>query len=398
MRMDERLRLTRRGEMARACCIEPVAVAFRGSGIGVLVVLQHFNGSDWIKGLIAAAAAGGLMLGPLAVMLAARLRVSVSRAAGCIFLAAIPGLIVAAAPGLALFAVGILLSVPLLGATVPLLTALWEQNAHASLRGRVFAQVTTAGAFASLLCAGGVALHMRGDAGAYRPVLLVFAAMIAVGAAAVLRIPSRAVERSHHHAHPLAALPLLWRDKLFGYMCIPQMLMGFANLATIPMRAEFAGSAVRGVGYQASVVLALTLVIPEAARLTAIPLWGRLFDRMNFMVLRISINMVFFLSMVLFFVRNPVLQVVGSICFGIAVGGASIAWNLWVTKLAPSEHTADYMAVHTFLTGVRGVVAPQLAYAALAVFSVPAVGAMGAGLVLLASLMLVPVIPRGRPG
>jgi hypothetical protein len=67
-----------------------------------------------------------------------------------------------------------------------------------------------------------------------------------------------------------------------------------------------------------------------------------------------------------------------------------------VTKFAPPNRVADYMSVHTFFTGVRGVLAPFVAFYLIAIFSVAALGWFSGGLIFVASLMLLPEIPYGR--
>ena len=121
-------------------------------------------------------------------------------------------------------------------------------------------------------------------------------------------------------------------------------------------------------------------------------MWGRLFDRMNFLVLRIIINVAFGLSIVLFFIPNIWAQIAGSIFFGIGRGGGSVAWNLWVTKFAPSEETADYMSVHTFLTGIRGLLDPQIALWTAAHLSLHAASWSATALIVISCFMLVPMI------
>ncbi|MFQ3578278.1 MAG: MFS transporter, partial [Verrucomicrobiia bacterium] len=84
--------------------------------------------------------------------------------------------------------------------------------------------------------------------------------------------------------------------------------------------------------------------------------------------------------------------VIGALIFGISVAGGDIAWSLWVTKVAPADKVADYMAVHTLLTGVRGVLAPFLAFQLVQSFH-PATLAWGcAGLIAIASAMLIPEV------
>jgi MFS family permease len=52
----------------------------------------------------------------------------------------------------------------------------------------------------------------------------------------------------------------------------------------------------------------------------------------------------------------------GAALQGCAFGGGIIAWTLWVTKFAPKEQTTQFMAIHTFATGVRGTIAPLVGY------------------------------------
>ena len=222
--------------------------------------------------------------------------------------------------------------------------------------------------------------------------------MMAMGGIAAWRIPSAPLA-ANTSRNPLACLSLLWKHKLFGYMSAAWFFLGIANLSTMPLRTEFAGSSERGLGLDAGLVLTFTLVLPEMVRLLAMMVWSRLFDRINFIVLRILINVFFVASIALYF-HGPIWSLVaGSACFGIAGGGGMIAWSLWVTKFSAPERTADYMAVHTFLTGVRGLIGPQIAYAVLGTFAdlpIHSLAMVAVGSMVFGTLLFVPIIPHGR--
>jgi len=393
---------TRRGELVRASCIGSVGAALTGSGLAVTVALKHYDGSDWQKGLLACVMNSGFVLAPLVVSLVSRFGYRVSRATAVMTAMAAPGMIVAAlSQTLGQFMLGLFMSAPFLSSVVPLNTALWRQNASRSLRGRAFSEVNVVAAVIALAASACITWAVSGDLARYRFVFGVFVLLVIAGALASWTIPSRPLEPTKRR-NPYSALSLLWRDRFFGYMCLVQMLLGFANLATVPLRIEFAGSSVRGLGYRSGMILLLTLVIPQASRLVAMLVWGRLFDRVNFIVIRICVNVFFIASIALFFQRSLAMQIAGSVCFGVATGGGGVAWGLWVTKFAPPEKTADYMSVHTFLTGCRAFVGPQLAFAALAVMSIEQVGWIAVVLIAVAIAMLVPVIhklgPQGRHG
>src|SRR6185295_19126359 len=88
--------------------------------------------------------------------------------------------------------------------------------------------------------------------------------------------------------------------------------------------------------------------------------------------------------------------VVAAILFGISNAGADVAWSLWVTKFAPPERVADYMSVHTFFTGVRGMLAPLVAFHLLSGLSFQILGWIAVGLILIAISFLVPEIQFGK--
>ena len=86
----------------------------------------------------------------------------------------------------------------------------------------------------------------------------------------------------------------------------------------------------------------------------------------------------------------------GSALIGIAFSGGSIAWNLWVTKFAPPGKATAYMSVHVFLTGVRGTIGPMLGFWTAGKVGPRAIGFISAGMMVIATLMLIPEINRGK--
>jgi predicted MFS family arabinose efflux permease len=82
---------------------------------------------------------------------------------------------------------------------------------------------------------------------------------------------------------------------------------------------------------------------------------------------------------------------------GVAMGGGTLSWNLWVTKFAPKERTAAYMSVHTFLTGVRGFAAPFLGFYLLTRWGSKTTGAMGSVMILISIIMVYFLYLNVRP-
>jgi hypothetical protein len=220
----------------------------------------------------------------------------------------------------------------------------------------------------------------------------IFAVAYLAAAAAVRRIPTRALDSSAA-VHPLQGLRFVREDPVFRNALMAWMLMGFANLAMLPIRVEYLGNPRFGLGLSAAEIAWLTLIIPNAARWIMSPIWGRLFDRMNFFRLRITLNAGFAVGIATFFMsETPVGLIIGAVFYGISTAGGDVAWGLWVTKVAPPAHVTDYMAVHTFSTGIRGVLAPLCAFHAVQTLSPATLGWIAAAMIVAACGLLIPEI------
>jgi MFS family permease len=175
------------------------------------------------------------------------------------------------------------------------------------------------------------------------------------------------------------------------------MLMGFANLMMLPLRVEYLANPKYHQAVSIGTVALLTGVIPNLVRLVLSPIWGYLFDHMNFFALRVVLNVGFAIGILTFFLSQSFAGfIIGAMVYGMSNAGGDVAWSLWVTKFAPPERVADYMSVHTFLTGVRGVLAPLCAFYLVGQLSPWMLAVISSGLIIAASLLLVPEIKWGR--
>ena len=117
---------------------------------------------------------------------------------------------------------------------------------------------------------------------------------------------------------------------------------------------------------------------------------------MNFVVLRMILNLFFGFGVLLFFVTsNPWVIGLGSALIGAAFAGGSIAWNLWVTKYAPPGKAGAYMSVHVSLTGIRGTIGPILGYWTVNLIGARNIGIVSFVMMFIATLMLIPEIKHG---
>jgi MFS family permease len=365
----------------------------------LLIAVRWFEAGATAKALIAGGGSLGLILSPGVVSLVVRLGWRTSRAAsvlaagGSFFF-----LIMAAFPFLPVFAMGSVLAMTASSAAIPLMTQIYQENYPERRRGHFFSRtvmirIGTAALFGEL---AGRAL--TGNLEYFQVLLLVFAAAFALASFCLARCPSRPLSNIGG-THPFRSMRFVRADELFRRTLICWMLMGFANLMMAPMRVEYLANPRYGLEMTVVEIAFLTLVLPNIARLVMSPLWGLLFDRMNFFTLRVTLNLGFALGIMAFFVSSSMWGLVlGALAFGISNAGGDVAWSLWVTKFAPPAHVVDYMSVHTFLTGIRGILAPLVAFHAVQVVGIAPLAWISAALIVAASLLLLPEIGKRQRG
>jgi MFS family permease len=363
----------------------------------LLIAVRWFQAGATAKALVAGGGSFGLLLTPLVVAAVQGLGWPAATAASRLaFVGTACFLIMALVPTLPVFVVGSVLSMAGASAAIPLLTQIYQENYPEDRRGQFFSRtvmirIGVAALFSEI---GGRALssHLH----QFRWLLLLFALAFAFTGYCLAHYPSRSLRESRG-AHPFRSLRFARTDRLFRQTLLCWMLMGFANLMMLPMRVEYLANPRYGLALSATEIAFLVGVLPNCARLLLSPLWGWLFDRMNFFALRILVNAGFALGILAFFTSDHLLGLLlGGIIHGVSNAGGDVAWGLWVTKFAPPARVADYMSVHTFFTGVRGVAAPLVAFHLIQHLSMPTLGWISGAMIGIASLMLLPELKFGH--
>ncbi|MFM1769460.1 MAG: hypothetical protein RJA22_1989 [Verrucomicrobiota bacterium] len=363
------------------------------------IAVRWFQAGAAAKALVAAGGSIGLLLSPLVVSIVTNARWRTSQAAAVVLAAGATAFLVAAAlPLLPVFVLASVVGLAAAASIIPLLTQMYQDNYPEAERGRRFSRtvmvrIAVAAGFSHL---AGQALDRHPEE--FRGLLLVFGAALAFAAFCLARCPTGPIPQEGR-AHPLRALRYAHEDKLFQRTLVCWMLMGFANLMMMPLRVEYLANEAYHPGQSVSVgmIALLTGVIPNLARLLLSPVWGHLFDRMNFFTLRVTLNAGFAIGIATFFASNTTTGlVVAAIIYGVSNAGGDVAWSLWVTKFAPPGRVADYMSVHTFLTGLRGVLAPVAAFAAVGHLSLGWLAGLSIVLIVAGSVLLLPEVWPGR--
>jgi MFS family permease len=363
----------------------------------LLIAVRQFQAGAFAKSWIAAGSSVGLLLTPLVVTWVARHGARPSTAASRILLAgSLAFLAPALLPWTPVFVIGSVLGLTAVSSVVPLLTQMYQENYPAAQRGRLFSRTVMLRILAAAVFAKLAGLLLAHDFSSYQLLLFIFAASAAAAALVLRRCPTSPLQNAGS-SHPLRALRYVREDPLFRRTLIAWMLMGFANLMMLPLRIEYLAHERYGLQLPADQIALYTAVLPNLARLVMSPVWGWWFDRLNFFTLRVLLNVGFMIGILAFFTtHSPSGLIIGALIYGVSNAGGDVAWSLWVTKFAPPERTADYMSVHTAFTGLRGLLAPATAFFLAQSISLPTLGWFAAGLIGVASLILLPELPRRR--
>ena len=404
----DRTEITYRFERLRALASGILETAF--TTFLLLIAVQWFGFGATAKAGIAAAGALGFMLGPVVVSRVTELGWTTAQAASRLALGAACcfGLL-AVVNDQWLFIGGVIVATTLATAVIPLVTQIYQENYPTRRRGKYFSRtamirITSAAVFG--LFAGWILTNGNGTGkldGYPHWLMLIFAGSFAWASFCFSRLPARPLTGTKG-THPFRSLRFVKEDKLFRHILICWMLFGIGNLMLFPLRVEYLANANEYAGdYQLTfnptpARIALILVfIPNIVKLVCSPFWGNLFDRMNFIVLRMILNVLFGIGIALFFISKNLLVIgTGSALIGLAFAGGSIAWALWVTKYAPSGKVSAYMSVHVCLTGIRGTIGPIIGYWTAAQVGASMTGWVSCGLMILATVMLIPEIKHGR--
>lgn len=328
----------------------------------LLVAIRYFEASDSAKSLIAGGSCLGFLLAPGFLLLIGKSRTPVSRICALLTLGTACGILLSAtANSYWAYAGWLIIACVLIGQVPSLMVHIYSRNYRSGERGRKISGNLMLSAIVGAVTALLIGWLLDQDLSNFRPLAVVMSLLCLCTAYFHLHIPSEPLKPntgglSRDLRHAL-------KDRLFSWMLTGWMLMGIGNLVTIPLRVEYLANPAYGIDASNTVVLAITLVVPLVTRVASIPVWGWAFDRFNLAFVRIAINLFFLVGLFLYFrTQDFVFLCLAAALIGWATGGGTMAWTLWVTKVAPSGRESSYMSIHSFFTGVRGVPAPFVGY------------------------------------
>lgn len=368
-----------------------------GSGLFLLVAITRLDADKPSQALIATGGSTGLLLGPVVVAAVRRLGWRVQDAMAVLhFLGALSLAVAAIGVSVWQYSIGGVLALAAASMAIPLATQYYQQNYTEAVRGRLFAIASTIRLGVAALVAWLAGEVLTKNITDWR--LLPATCSVAMLATALIlsKSPGHELEGLNQHQgrkerSALGTISLLWKDKAFAWLIAVWMLMGFGNLMMVPLRVKYLVEPQYGIMLDEARAALIVGVVPGVVFFLTTWWMGRLFDRLNFFLMRTVLNLMFLSSILVYFnSTNLPGLVLGSVLLGLAFSGGNIAWSLWVTKVAPAHRVADYMSVHTFMTGLRGLVAPALGVWLAANYPMGVIVLTSAALIGISTLMLGP--------
>ena len=389
-------RRTLRWDMMRSSLAGFIDAGWRT--FALLVVTRYFDASSFAKALVPAAFMIGLLTTPIALFYFPRLRMRTSTicsgnyvCAGCLFLVASAG-----QDKLWLFLGAGTIAAAVLAQQMPLLVHIYSTNYAPSIRGkRVAYAITLSVALVPFFGWFGGQLLER-DISEFPILFQIMAGACFFSGVCIYMTPSCILQRSPK-SNPLTHLSLAWKDKVFGCMLGMWMILGFGNLTTMPLQIEYMTSDEYSIQATNTQIAIAAIVIPSITRIIATSIWGHLFDAFNFFLVRGLASCIQLAAIVTFFFADSILGIyLGAFGYGLALAGGNVNWSLWVTKFAPVGQETNYMSVHTFTAGIRGLVAPFIGFYMIQFFSIQGWALFGSLLVGLSICLLYPISQFAR--
>jgi MFS family permease len=365
------------------------AGVFESYGVFILMILvRQFNGTPFDKSVIAAAGTSGLLLTPITLFISRNLGYSAPRMLASLFtLSSLAFFLAVGVTNTSLFVTLLAIGILLPSTASPLLTSIFHNNYPIQKRGQLYAQNQALRTATSIVFSGIAGWALNGAIQYYYFLIALYGVALASSAYFLSQLPGD--NASTPRAPLLSCFRYLGHDALLRNTTVSWMLLGFGNLMMLPLRTEYLANPIYGIHLSEFEIALYVSILPNLARLGGTYIWGRLFDSMNFFSMRIILNLSFLTGIVSFFLTDAwVTLAISALIFGFSTSGGDVAWTLWVTKFAPPERVPDYMAVHTFFTGIRGLLAPMTAFALLGVFDIQTLSLIAAALILMASILL----------
>lgn len=358
--------------------------------ITMLVAIHYFGASTFTKSIIASGESMGRLMCPLVIYLAYKSGLKTSYIASfCMLCTSISLLFAALVPYLYMYTFFIILTYVFFTQIPQFMVHIYSKNYLDKERGSkvsmIFFISTIFGSIFSFILSKSLDKNFTN----YHYQFIIIAICSFICSIIYYQIPSTPLQKSEA-GNPWKNISLMWKDKLFGYLSIGYMLLGLGHAMVIPVRVEYLTNNIYNINASSIQITLINIVIPGIFMILSTKIWGKFFDIINFIKIRLIINIFFIISFLLFFSSKQFYTfILSSIFNGIATGGGILVWQLWVTKIAPKNKIPAYMSANGAYSGIKGIIAPFLGFRLIKNFTPKTVGSVASLLMIISSIILV---------
>lgn len=277
----------------------------------------------------------------------------------------------------------------------PLISGIYGSNFRTEVRGPAVSRLQML-RLATVAATGAVAGALMDKSTAwYRPTLFLLSVVMIACAWIVWRLPESRPKSGVAGPNGLSAcIRILLTDRAFLLLEAAWFLLGISNLQMMPLKVLY----LRDLGFGEWQIMLCTTTTMFSAMVVSTALWGLILYRINFAIYRILTNLFIMLGLYLFFRgTTPVTVAIGSALWAAGLAGGGLCWRLVATFFTTPKQGPAYMSIHTFLCGIRGMLAPLLglqAYGHIPMQTLTIVSLLGLGISTLMFLPLIPALAR----
>ena len=305
-----------------------------GFGIFVLIIaIRFFNAPNYCKAILAGGSAFGLILSPLIMSFWSGSRYSSSNKCGVLMLVTSTFIFLASlCKEVHLLTFYLLLAQISLSQVPNLMIKIYSDLYSSKERGFRLSCNLVLSTIGAMLVAWFLGKYLDMDDCDYRLAFWTMSLASAFCSLAHFFMPDKKNESQDENSRmqrirDIIRIPV--EDRLFFRVLTAWMILGFGVIMTFPLRIEFLADK-KGLNFSNEEIALVGVSVFFVFKVIGAVLFGKLFDRINFMRFRIFLNLFLLIAILVYFNSETFLGVaIGTGLAGLA-GGANIAWNLWV--------------------------------------------------------------------
>ena len=197
-----------------------------------------------------------------------------------------------------------------------------------------------------------------------------------------------------------STLAIFKEDRNYTWFAVSVFTFGFGNLMVAPLYPVFQVDRLHITATQVAILSSISTVIWMFSYLY----WGRYVDMQSpLKAVVVNILLVSFVPFTYFLARSVWMLLPAAVLTGITMGGVELSYLNCVLRFAKEGRESHYQALHSFLLGIRGTIAPFCGVAIVSIFKTGHVDMryvflISMGIMLLGAGLQVVGIRRGHEG